>query len=181
MSQAGITNTSSGPVPPTVATQYTENTGIAVPAANNLNVIGGVSVVTTGSGSTITIDVRNFIAGTATTIGNVTSDAITLALGATPATYSIDVRISAFSNTDEVGTPIAAAGSGYNLFATVRTDGTNAFLVGTPDKIINEDVALITSDVNVVVDLSNNAIVRVLGISGRTIRWRAVGLYTSVS
>ncbi len=173
MSQAGITNTSSGPVPPTVATQYTENTGIAVPSANNLNVLGGVSVITTGSGSTITIDVRNFIAGIATTVGAVTADAITLALGATPSTYSIDVRTAAFES-------VTPSGAGYNLFATVRTDGVTASLVGTPDKIINEDAALVTGDVNVVVS-GNNAILRVLGVAGLTINWRAVGLYTSVS
>jgi hypothetical protein len=47
----------SGPVPPTVATLYTEDSGTATPAANNLNVIGGTGVKTAGSGSTITINV----------------------------------------------------------------------------------------------------------------------------
>lgn len=59
MSQAGIINTSSGPVPPTVPTQFTTDSGIAVPAANNLNVFGGTGATTSGAGSTITITVKN--------------------------------------------------------------------------------------------------------------------------
>lgn len=47
----------SGPLPPTVATQYTENTGTAIPAANNLNVLGSVGIETTGSTDTIAINV----------------------------------------------------------------------------------------------------------------------------
>lgn len=50
---------SAGPVPPTVATTYTENTGTATPSANNLNVLGGTGISTAGSGSTITINVQN--------------------------------------------------------------------------------------------------------------------------
>ena len=46
-----------GDLPPTVPLQFTTENGIAVPAANNINVIGGDGVDTFGSGSTITINV----------------------------------------------------------------------------------------------------------------------------
>jgi len=59
MSQAGIINTSSGPVPPEVPTQFTTDSGIAIPSANNINILGGVGSSTSGSGSTITITVEN--------------------------------------------------------------------------------------------------------------------------
>jgi len=59
MSQAGIISTTSGPVPPSVPTQFTTDSGTAIPAANNLNVFGGVGATTSGSGSTITITVKN--------------------------------------------------------------------------------------------------------------------------
>lgn len=54
-----IKSLAAGPVPPTVATLYTEDTGTATPAANNLNLFGGTGIATAGSGSTITINVQN--------------------------------------------------------------------------------------------------------------------------
>lgn len=59
MSQAGIVNISSTPLPPEIPLQFTTDSGIAVPAANNLNVFGGTGATTSGSGSTITITVVN--------------------------------------------------------------------------------------------------------------------------
>lgn len=57
MSQAG--STSGGSAGPTVPTQFTTDNGVAVPAANNLNVFGGIGSSTSGSGSTITINVES--------------------------------------------------------------------------------------------------------------------------
>lgn len=52
MSQAGLSNITSTP---SVPLQFTTNAGIAVPALNNLNVVGGAGITTTGVGSTVTI------------------------------------------------------------------------------------------------------------------------------
>jgi hypothetical protein len=48
-----------GSLPPSVPLQFTTDAGVAVPAANNLNVIGGAGVSTSGSGSTVTVNVIN--------------------------------------------------------------------------------------------------------------------------
>lgn len=48
-----------GSLPPTVPLQFTTDSGIAIPAANNLNVLGGTGATTSGAGSTITITVQN--------------------------------------------------------------------------------------------------------------------------
>lgn len=61
MSQAGIINTSSGPVPPTVATSYLLDDGnSAVPAANILEVLGGSGTFTSiGVPNQIKINIVN--------------------------------------------------------------------------------------------------------------------------
>src|SRR5882672_2502797 len=59
MSQSGILSVSAAVLPSSVPTQFTTDSGIAVPALNNLNVFGGSGASTTGAGSTITINVVN--------------------------------------------------------------------------------------------------------------------------
>lgn len=54
MSQAGLSNVMAIP---SVPLQFTTDSGVAVPAANNLNVFGSVGTSTSGAGSTITIRV----------------------------------------------------------------------------------------------------------------------------
>lgn len=54
MSQAGTISSTSNPQ---IATTYVTDSGNAIPAANILNVLGGVGANTTGSGNTITINV----------------------------------------------------------------------------------------------------------------------------
>ncbi len=69
---------------------------------------------------------------------------------------------------------------GYNLFGSVRTNGTTAVLVKTPDKIANEDNNLILADTNLIVS-GNTAIVRVLGVLGYTINWGAFAVYVTAT
>lgn len=60
MSNITKPSSGSGPLPPTVATSYQTDSGIAIPAGNILNVLGNSSTIqTTGSGNTITIQVIN--------------------------------------------------------------------------------------------------------------------------
>lgn len=177
MSQAGAISGGGGPVTPTT---YDADSGTASPIADVLEIIGGDTTAntadgirTTGATNVITVQLTNRIQGSGSTVGAVTTDLSTIALGATPGTYTIEARISGFEST----TP---AGAGYSVFGTVRTTGAAATLVGTPDKIINEEAALNACDATIVVS-ANNAIIRVTGTAGLTVAWNAVCLYTLVT
>lgn len=52
-------SSAAGPVPPSVAQSYVTDNGVAVPAANILNVLGGIGAETSGAGNTITINVTS--------------------------------------------------------------------------------------------------------------------------
>lgn len=139
-----------------------------IPVLSTLTAGTGISI-SNGSGS-ITISGSTANTGNGQTVGAVTADLITLALGATPGTYALSVSIAGF----ESGTP---AGCGYELFGAVRTTGAAATLVGIPDKISNEEAFLAAADADIVVS-GNNAIVRVTGVVALTIDWRADLTYT---
>lgn len=70
MSQSGLLNTTSGPMPPAVATSYVTDSGTAIPVANILNVLGGEGIDTTGSGNTVTISGEDATAGASAGLAN---------------------------------------------------------------------------------------------------------------
>lgn len=104
------------------------------------------------------------------TIGAVTDDVITFNLGATPGTFALEGRVAGF----EATTP---AGAAFQVFATVRTNGTTATLVGIPDIVSNTEAAVNTSLADVIVS-GNNAIIQVTGVALLTIDWSADLDYT---
>lgn len=138
-------SSASGPVPPTVPTSFiTDINSPSVPIANIENILGGFvgtdnanGVQTDGSSgsNTITVQLTNRLRGSGNTVGATTTDLVTFALGATPGTYVFDLNYCAFE-------PTTPAGAGYSIFGSVRTNGAAAVLVGTPDKINNEDTRL---------------------------------------
>ncbi len=185
-----IKNLAAGPVPPAVPTSFTTDynatfsgTGVSVPSANIENVVGSFATINNingiatqanpNNGSNLLVLLTNRLRGTGSTVGAVTTDLVTFSLGSTPGTFIIDANFCAFEST----TP---AGAGYSLFGTVRTTGAAASLVGTPDKINNEDAALIACNSDIVVS-GNNVILRVTGTAGLTINWVVVATYVQVN
>ena len=181
MSQAGILSQStSGPNIPT--SFITDVNSPAVPIANIINVLGGSTTAndtdgirTDGSSglNILTIQTTNRLQGIVTTVGAVTGDAITFALGATPGSYSFEFNIAGFEST----TP---AGLAYTLTNGARTTGAAATILGTSDLIINREAALATATADLIAS-GNNVIVRITGVAGLTLNWRVLGTYIFVS
>lgn len=177
MSQAGIISVASMPAVPTT---FVTDSGNAVPALNILNVVtpgsGTNGITTTGAGSTLTISLTNRISGTVTTNDAVPTTAFTLALGATPGTYTFDLRAAGFDAANNLSV-------GYTLVTAVRTTGAASVLVvpiGSQMLDEFEEAALNSADFYVDV-AGNNALLQVVGVAAHTINWKVEGTYTFVS
>ena len=143
----------------------------ADPVLATLTAGTGISI-TNGAGS-ITVSSASTITGTVATNNTTPTTLITFPLSNLGgAVYSITVRVAAI-------TALGAAGTSYFINAGMKTNGVAATLIGTPDYIINEDVALDACDVELVAS-GNNAVVRVTGLAGLGITWAGTLLYTEV-
>jgi hypothetical protein len=173
-----------GNLPPIVPTSFTaDDATIATPVANNLNLFSSDvtddnanGIQTTASGATFSIELTNRFGGNVTTTNATDDDSVSLDLGATPGVYTFDIQIAGFDVTD-------GQAVGYSIFGTVRTTGAAAVLIGTPDKIVNEEVLPVNiSAVNANLVVSGNlAVVRLSGIAATTINWRVLATYVFVS
>lgn len=104
--------------------------------------------------------------GTGSTVGAVTADLVTLTLSAaTNTAYHLEAMIIAYEDTG----PGAAR---YLVSAVVYTDTAAATLVGGVDTNTAESAALSAADATIVVS-GNAAIVRVTGVVGLTMNYRA--------
>jgi hypothetical protein len=169
---------------PSIPTSFVTQNGTAVPAANILLVNGNDStennangvitkggVAGTGTANEVDVIITNRLQGSVTMAGAVTSPIITF----TPTvigTYAIEARVAAYNTTGSIG-------AGYSVFGTARFDGVNCNLVGTPDKIVNEEGAMSAANVTMTVS-GANILINGVGYAAQTINWSAVGLYTFV-
>ena len=185
MSQAGIISTSSGPVPPTVATQYTaDDASIAIPAANNLNTFTLASTTTDNvhgieshnSGSTVGYRLTNRILGSVSTVGAASQTLISFPMGVSAGTYIFETKIVAYNSTGSLS-------AGYNLIEVIRTTGAAGVDIAPPDQYIVEEGSpggmaqvSVTSGVS-----GNNYLITVTGYAGQTIDWKSLTTYTFTS
>src|SRR5665213_994366 len=172
-------NLASGPVPPSVATRYnTDTNSPSVPLLSVENIIGGTSLVNTDAGirtdgssgsNIITVQLTNRTNNSLSTNSATPVAITTFDLGSTPGVYTFDIEIASFNITDTLG-------AGYSIFGSVRTTGAAAVLIGTPDKISNEEPLNTACDATLTVS-GNNAIIQVTGIAGKNIDWRSVSTF----
>lgn len=174
-----------GALPPSVPTSFVTDNGTAVPAANILKINGldstennsnGIivkgGVAGTGTANEVDVVITNRLRGSSSTIGAATADVITLSLGATPGTYTFDVKVSGYASTASGG-PLSV---GYTIVGAVRTTGAVAVLIGGSARDDFEEGALSACNFAIVAS-GNNAIFRATGAAGTTIAWQAVGEY----
>ncbi len=146
----------------------------------NIQLTGGtsnISIVSNPGSFLLAFSIANQISGLATTNGFVTANPITFPLGATPGTYQFSCRVAAFCRTADGG-PLS---SGYELIGTFRTTGAAAVLIGTVDKTVNEEGALIATGDATMVASGNDMLVQVTGTAGKVVQWKADLTYTFVS
>lgn len=183
MSQIIKPLTSSGPIPPNIPTSFVTDSGTVIPAANVVNLNGGATTANNDNGITVianpdgsnnaVFQLTNRVSGNVTTSNATPTILTTFALGATPAVYNFDIQVVGYDVTDNLGV-------GYFISGSVRTTGAAAVLVGTPDKITNEEVGTTGCDANLTVS-GNNAVVQVTGLAAKTIDWKALSEYIFVS
>lgn len=173
MSQAG-TISGGGGGGPTVPTQFTTDDGIAIPAANNLNVLGGSGIETyadPNNGDNLYIEIQNSCTTTGTTVGATTADLCTIPLS-TAGTYTFESRVSAW----ETG---GTAGGGFSVNGVLRSDGASATVIGDSDNFAHKDAVLQDARVEILAS-GVNAVIRVTGVAGYTINWGAFSVYINI-
>lgn len=184
-----IKNLASGPVPPSVPTNFVTDynaafsgPGSSVPLANIENIIGSSSSIDNANGiatranpdggNNLFVLLTNRVFGTGVSVNGASLDLITVPLAVVPASYRFQVEI--------VGRETTTGDSvGYTTFGSIKTNGILATVIETPYTDVDEDASLITATVDFVAS-GNTGILRVAGVAGTTITYKAVGTYLVV-
>jgi hypothetical protein len=180
MSQAGIINTSSGPVPPQVPTSFVTDSGTAIPVTNILNVVtpgsGTQGISTSGSGNTLTITLTETgYTGTITTsdgLGQTRNLNVNVPIP-TNSTLSFRANIAAYDAPNGLG-------GGGEIVCSVKNVGGTCSLCGNPDVTINRDSALAGITFTAIIS-GTNVLIRVTGVATHTIDWKGYIDVVSVS
>jgi hypothetical protein len=181
MSQIYKPLTSTGPIPPTIATTYTTDDGsIAIPAANNLNVLS--TAVTTNNingiqtravapnSSNLFIELTNRLFGGISSIDASQATIIIFPLSATPAVYTFDGIFSGLNTT-------VPSGASFFFTAGARTDGTTASILGSDFSTKFVDGGMTATNVNIIPS-GNSLLFVVFGIAANNITWLSQVTYS---
>lgn len=169
---------------PSVPDQFTtDDSTIAIPAANNLNVLargttddrsaqGIQTTADPNNGDDLYVELTNRVYGTASVTGVVTGDIITFALGGDAAVYRFHLHIAGRDTS-------SGDGVGYSLFGSIKTDGATATVIDTAFQDADEDASLSAAQMAFIAS-GNNMILRATGVAGQTISYAAYGYYIKV-
>lgn len=173
-------STSSAPPPPGTVITLSGDTGtnpVPPDGAGNINVFGDPTapgIVTRGNIASNTVFVgleQPTTCGTGQTVNTGTADLVTLALGASAATYTLSANIA--------GKAATQSGVGGSLFGVVRTDGTIATIIAISSNIVESDLILAGASFTFLAS-GGSIILRATGSLGTVINWNACVTYVSV-
>lgn len=172
----------SGPTPPTLLTTIITDSGSVVVSSNTVNMNGGQTSVDNDNGirtianpnnsNNEVIQLTNRLSGSGSSVNAASADLITFTLGASAAVYRFSFYVSGRDTS-------TGDGLGYTVDGSARTNGAAATIISTPDVDADEDASLLTATIDLVAS-GNNVILRVNGVVGLTISYKAVGTYVVV-
>lgn len=183
MSQIFKPLTSSGPIPPIIPTSFPTDDGTAIPALNVLNVNGLDSIENNNNGiltradpdlsNNLQIILSNRVLITTTTSDGAGQTQFVNVLTPPVSTgITFKMRVNGYD-------AINNETSGGELVGAARTSaGGTLVVIGTNDTFLQEDVALNTTDWDIVDTASPILQARFVGLAGRTITWVALFEYT---
>ena len=173
-------SSSSGPIPPTIPTQFTTDNGsIATPAANNINVYtpgnGTQGIATSASGSTITITLTDTtLTGTAQTTNNSTANInVNIPVSTSNSVVNIRANIAGYAKSSGIAV-------GGELIGAVRNVGGTLTVITETDLTKNNDTALSGWSATLTTS-GTNALVQVQGVNTYTINWTAIIDYVTAT
>ncbi len=182
MSQAGIISTTAGPVPPAVPTSFvTDDSTVAIPALNILNVLSRDTIDNNDNGIQTTADPNNsnnlyveltnrikIIATTSDGAGQ--TQTVTIMTPTAASAVEFDVSFIGYDAANN-----EACGGGMEGIAKRSGGGTTA-IIGTNDTLDESDAGLITADWDIT---TNGTLIQAqfVGVAGRTISWSATFVY----
>jgi len=171
---------SASPPPPGSVVEFTGDTGtnpVPPDGSGNVNLFEDPTapgIITRGNIATNTVFfglAQPTTCGTGQTINTGTADLVTLSLGASAATYTLNANVA--------GKAATQSGVGGTSFAVVRTDGATATLIDISDDVINSDLVLAGASFTFVAS-GNDVILRATGSLGTVINWNGCVTYVSV-
>lgn len=112
------------------------------------------------------------LSGTGTSVNAAPVDLITFSLDSSVSVYRFFIHICG----RDTGT---GDGVGYSIFASARTDGATCTIISSPFNDNDEDTSLVAATATIT-SSGNDFILRVAGVAGQTVTYRAVGTYISI-
>lgn len=162
---------------PTIPTSFITDDGTAVPADNELNILGDDTtennvngITTTGSGDTVTVLLTNRVSLTAiTSDGGGQTQSVTLVTPDNDTGFTFRVLVNAYDATNNET-------AGGELIGMGRKEVGSVTIIAENDVFSDSDLALAATEWDIIAN-GGDVDIQVVGVAGRTIVWRCLYEY----